>query len=135
MARLKATTYAELDRLLSKSDSCKIGHNTVARRDQRAISIDLHGHTIVTLYSHGEFIITLAGYPTVTTRERINQFLPDGIRVFQKNHQQFIGGGSYETTWEISAFGSYGLIHSMTPWDGKSWLLTSESSVYGCPLS
>jgi len=48
---------------------------------------------------NGELKITLAGWPTVTTRERLNGVLElAGIkyRLYQKNHEQYYGPMSWE---------------------------------------
>lgn len=76
MAKLKGTTYAELDNILGDYYSVKIGNNTKAVRSGKyTIDIKLHGHHIVTLFSEGTLRFTLAGWPTVTTRDRVNQFI------------------------------------------------------------
>lgn len=90
MARLAATTYRECVEFLGDRESRKIGNNTVIRMNQGDVFVELHGHPIVLLTDTHEVLIRFAGYPTVTTRERINQFLPSGVRVHQHKHQQFI---------------------------------------------
>ena len=90
MAKLAATTYSGLDRFLGERDSRTIGHNTVAERTGTTIFIRLHGSVIVALCDNGDVMFSLAGWPTVTTRERINQFLPGGNHVHQSNHVQYV---------------------------------------------
>jgi hypothetical protein len=101
MAKLAATTYDGLIRFVGYRNSRTIGNNTTAYVDDDGdITIRLHGHPIVLMYATGEILIALAEYPTVTTRERINQFLPAGHRVYQRNHQQFLDGRPIDSsTW------------------------------------
>lgn len=92
MAKLLATTYEGLNDLLPPTEGARktIGNNTVAQRDGLAINIYLHGSLIVILT---EFSIdySLAGWPTVTTRERVSQFLRHyGFGVGQRNGQQVL---------------------------------------------
>ena len=54
----------------------------------------LHGNLIAERRSNGEVHVTLAGWGTPTTRERLNglEQLLNGTRSFhQKNHRQFYG--------------------------------------------
>ena len=92
MAKLLATTYEGLNDLLPPTESARktIGNNTVAQRDGLAINVYLHGSLIVTLT---ELYIdySLAGWPTVTTRDRVSQFLRHyGYGVGQRNGQQVL---------------------------------------------
>ena len=56
--------------------------------------LHLHGNMIADYWYGKGLYITLAGWPTVTTRERINGLLtelgrPEGI--WQRNHEQYYG--------------------------------------------
>lgn len=55
----------------------------------------LHGNLIVQKFGSG-LMFTLAGWGSVTTRSRINAFLPSGIRVGQKNYEQVLRVGDTE---------------------------------------
>ena len=53
----------------------------------------LHGNEIAYMHD-GELLVTLAGWPTPTTRERLNgllQTLGFNETFFQQNHSQFFG--------------------------------------------
>lgn len=80
---MKATTKIALEELLGSNDSIKIGNNTIVRKYKDYLEILLHDHAIVIL-DDVSVRFNLQGWPTVTTRERINQFLPAEYRVFQK---------------------------------------------------
>ena len=91
MAKLLGTTYTELSELTKRTSSRKIGNNTTVRNlgMNNELVIELHGNQIVQLDKNGDMYFSMAGHDTVTTRERINQFLPLEHRVFQKDWQQF----------------------------------------------
>ena len=119
MARLKATTWGGLNTILGTrpNDRIVIGNNTTAEYvesempNQRDILIRLHGHAIVRLEpddgqrdGSGPVNFTMAGYGTVTTRDRINQFIWNDFygrnQVFQRDFVQFLNGEPIDTyTW------------------------------------
>lgn len=90
MAKLAATTFAGLDRHLGKREARTIGNNTTAERiAPDTIVVRLHGHRIVQITEHA-VSVSNAGYGTVTTRDRINQFLPMSVRAVQRDWSQFL---------------------------------------------
>lgn len=94
MAQLKATTFSELTNLFQAGFNGKLGHNTFCREAGDAFIVTLHQSDIVKVFrDHVEF--TLAGFNTVTTRERINQFLPRGVGVSTRKGQALL------TMWDV----------------------------------
>lgn len=89
MAVMKATTKIALEELLGSKYSIKIGNNTTVRRCEGYLEISLHDHPIIIL-DDVSVRFNLQGWPTVTTRERINQFLPSDYRVYQKDNVQMM---------------------------------------------
>lgn len=63
------------------------GGNTTVTTSGKSTLLILHGHTIAKKSPRGTFF-SLCGYPTVTTRERLNAV---GINVYQKDHEQYYG--------------------------------------------
>lgn len=139
MAKLEYTTWEELNRNLNQGVPRKIGHNTEACMDANGrIDILLHGHRIVAL-ERRRIEFSMCGYPTTTTRERINQFLaPFGGRIFQREGVQILELQNLpEHTlyvfqadslnvlipdtpmWTIDPYGSY-IISEIPPWKIKS---------------
>ena len=61
---------------LARRDSRKIANNTYLTRETEpaAAVIRLHGHPVVTAYPTGAVTIDQCGWPTLTTRDRINAF-------------------------------------------------------------
>ena len=78
-----------------RNGSFKIMHNTIASIDgANNVSITLHNTDIYRInWSHsGSSTITLdsGGYQTVTTKDRMNRFLPLGYRVYQKDFDWYL---------------------------------------------
>ena len=99
MAKLTATTWDDLNKVVRQEESWKkIGHNTHARFDPTlsCYVIRLHSSEIVQIRNVRErpdnpIAFTLAGYNTVTTRERVNQFLrPLGYSVFTRKYVPYM---------------------------------------------
>ena len=86
-------------------DNTTVLHNGITR-------MYLHGNCIAQ-YNPGEIPeqreikITLAGWPTPTTRERLNGVLESlhlNLRIYQRNHAQFIGSTINDYERELNAF-------------------------------
>ena len=75
------------------------GNTTVTVNSEGYISMYLHGNLIAKRgMCDTDIEVSLAGWPTVTTRERINGLLTtmgSPCIVFQKNHQQYFGNANY----------------------------------------
>jgi len=91
MAKLKAVpkSYAEAAEYLAGRDSVKLGNNTwLVYMDDHAnpelsqIGVRLHNTYIVRFYQDGRVSLHTGGYRTVTTKDRINQFIKG--RVYQQ---------------------------------------------------
>lgn len=72
-------TYDDVDQQLGKRDSRKLRNNTYLKRKANCIAIEYHGSAIVAWYPNGETNFSVWGFNTVTTRERINTYLPYGV--------------------------------------------------------
>lgn len=103
MAKLAATNFHDLAQFIEPGTVRRLGHNTVVYRTEaptpddpwNGYYITLHGYPIFDMHqnvltgkSFWEF--TLAGWSTVTTRDRINQLLPAGYRVVQRDWVQYL---------------------------------------------
>lgn len=76
-------TFLDLTTRLGTRDSLKIGNNTYAERlGSNVIGIRLHGTHVVTLSPH-RIVLNSGGWHTVTTKDRLNTFLPFGWGVVQ----------------------------------------------------
>jgi len=65
--------------------------------DKPMTELILHGH-VIARRRNDQLFVTQAGWPTVTTKSRLNALLDElnsGTRFFQKNHEQYLGGNSW----------------------------------------
>lgn len=54
--------------------------------------IKLHGNVIMTIYRY-HIELSSGGWKTLTTKERLNRYLPNGFRLYQKNWEWYIEHG------------------------------------------
>lgn len=113
MAKLKATpkSYAEALRVLGDKQSVRLGNNTyleaIAERvysegripeERITIAVRLHSTHIVRFYEDGRVTLHTGGWQTVTTKDRLNEFITS--RIYQKNHNWYVVGhdasGAYD---------------------------------------
>lgn len=103
------TTYADLDAKLTGrcSQSRKIANNTYAERRGDDIAIRLHATDVVTLHRDGTMTLNTGGWYTVTTKERINRYLPGGVHLSSIKGRWFITYSGYgyhddDFTWHYT---------------------------------
>jgi hypothetical protein len=108
MAKLKATpkSFAEAATMLGNRDSIRLGNNThlirlISTRGRLAYAVRFHATNIVVFHDNGEVTLHTCGYRTVTTKERINQF----IRPLGRIHQD-------AGTWYYSALYPDGAVYA-----------------------
>lgn len=81
----QSETYEDLNEFLGNKSEKKIGNNTVLRRLSNGdIAVRLWYTDIVVINKLDNKKIYSGGWETRTTADRINQFLPDGVRVFSQ---------------------------------------------------
>lgn len=94
-ARIKS--YESAAAYLGPKQDRPLGHNTrIARRDDGAIQILYHGSSIVRFFPQeltNPPAVTLSscGWKTSTTKERINDCLPEGFRLWQQRGIWYLG--------------------------------------------
>lgn len=76
------TNYTEAAELLGSKDSRKIAHNTYLERlDADTIGVRLHSTYVVRFNADGTTRLDSGGWLTVTTKERMNRYLPAGYSI------------------------------------------------------
>lgn len=77
--------YNELDAQLQgrNRNGRKIANNTYAERRGEAIAIRLHSTDILTFNPDGSTVVNSGGWRTVTTKARLNDYLPNGYGISQ----------------------------------------------------
>ena len=103
MAKLKATpkNYAEALIVLAGRESVRLGNNTYLERDSvECIVVRLHQTDIVNFFADGRVTLHTGGYRTVTTKERMNQFITG--KIYQKAGAWFYAycGSDGMVCWE-----------------------------------
>lgn len=128
--------YREADSLLQGrcKQSRKIANNTYLRRDDwyhggdNSIAVRLHRTDIITFYPNEKIEVGTGGWDTVTTRDRINRYLPspwhvrgERGRTVLSNHQgrEVNGEWVYTGTVEVLLDHSATIDPSGTVTDGK----------------
>ena len=91
-ATLTATAYDDLDRKLGARDRIKLGNNTWALRRDDGIGVRYHWTIVVTFRPDGAMVLHSGGYRTMTTKDRIDQFLyaNRGLRLCQERGEWWI---------------------------------------------
>ena len=93
MAQAKADIqcYEQAETFLANRDARKVAANTdIVRRDSETIAVRLYATDIVTFHSDGRVTFDTGGYDTTTTRQRMNQFSPDWLRVYSKEFENYV---------------------------------------------
>ena len=88
--------FKSADRFLGSREERTLANNTVIyRTDDDNIGVRLHRTTIVRYFSDGRIMLDSGGWRTVTTKQRINQLLPAGIRLSQHKREWTINGEEF----------------------------------------
>lgn len=91
--------YKQLEHYLSKGrnkDDRPIANNTrVIRRSPTTIAIKLHNTDVLTFFENDSIQLNTDGWKTVTTKDRINRFLPDGMYVYSERSVWYFRLGNW----------------------------------------
>lgn len=90
--------YVGVFKKTGKSRARKIANNTLEVLDDNGDveAIRLHDTNILT-YDVDHVTLNSGGWQTVTTKARLNQYLPDGVRIEQKDFEWFVIDGRDNT--------------------------------------
>lgn len=78
------------------AESRKIQNNTyLIRKDHDTIAVKLHHTDVVTLKSNGNVILDSGGWRTVTTKQRMNEYIPQGFRIWSDKGVWYLGSGQW----------------------------------------
>lgn len=93
-------------------------HTYAERRDNGAIAVKFWDTDILTFKSDGSCVATSGGFRTVTTKDRLNRFLPTGAAIFQRKGIWFWSAkdqiGAFTDGDSISADGTITMQHPGT---------------------
>ena len=91
----------------NKNNSLKIMHNTKATRYGNTVEIRIHStdiyriekrHDVGNEFAHSVITLDSGGYRTVTTKDRINRFLPSEYRLIQRDWHWYLQHKEYPFT-------------------------------------
>lgn len=95
MSTTTPTSYGEAASILGSRDGLKIANNTYLDRLEvdgcGSIGIRLHSTYVVRFFQQGTTLLDSGGWQTLTTKKRINRYLPAGVSLAQK-------GGEWHVT-------------------------------------
>jgi len=93
---MQAVDYHSCVELLKDRQNRIIGNNTRINMDKEGkVVVHYFGNEIVKIEKNGDVWITLAGYPTISTKTRINQFIGNRT-VYTKNKVTYLDGMKME---------------------------------------
>jgi hypothetical protein len=72
-------------------DSLDLGHDV--------ITVKYHGNPVVNMFPDGTNTYSSCGWKTITTKERINWFLPDGFQLWQEKSVWYISNRQEGKRW------------------------------------
>ena len=99
------TTKSEAFNGEAPQSSRKINNNTFSYNDGSSQKvIRLHNTDIMHFQDNGSIMLDSGGWRTVTTKARMNEYLPSYYQVYQKNY-----------TWYVSSIPSMSLVHRIFP--------------------
>jgi len=99
MARMKAnpTTFEEAEEFLGNRDQRIIGHNTWVEDHWLTggfIGVRYH-NTIIVKWEKDNVSYFSGGWKTSTTKQRLNEFMLPGLRLYQKDFDWFLQEGQF----------------------------------------
>jgi hypothetical protein len=90
-------TYESAKEMLKGRDSKKLCNNTYLKDHQDHISVILHETKIIRFLEDGRIILGSGGWRTVTTKDRMNKYLPDPWHIWQERSIWYVVAGYHGT--------------------------------------
>jgi len=91
-------SYAEARDLMPADGARTVDRNTlIVEMPDGSIGLKFHRTVILTYNVDGTMTVDSGGYRTSTTKERMNQALPDGFRIFAKRGTWYVDAPNGET--------------------------------------
>ena len=107
-------TYKEANEKLvgRNKESKKIDNNTYLQRRGEDIAVKLHKTDIITFKADGDIVLNTEGWITVTTKDRLNKFLPTGYFISQNNKIWYLNKDNSLKGFETFAYADGITIHN-----------------------
>ena len=95
--------YQEAVTLIKNRNSKKLANNTYLLKDGENFVIRLHETNIVTITPKNHYILNNGGWQTVTTKDRMNRYLP--CNIYQEKGLWYLSGSLYYNNMELNRNG------------------------------
>ena len=82
--------YEEATKILNSRGSKKVGNNTYLKKRGEYIAVMLHETDVVTFKPDGSIVLDSGGWKTRTTKDRINNYLPDYFYLYQEKSEWYL---------------------------------------------
>ena len=96
--------YQEAVTLIKNRNSKKLANNTYLLKDGENFVIRLHETNIVTITPKNHYILNNGGWQTVTTKDRMNRYLP--CNIYQEKGLWYLSGSLYYNNMELNRNGN-----------------------------
>lgn len=84
-------TFESLNEQLGDRARRKVANNTfLNRRYDDSIAVTLHRTDVVTAFADGRIVLKSGGWRTLTTKDRINMFLPSLCHLTQRKNEWWL---------------------------------------------
>ena len=91
--------FFHFQRITNGRDSRKIGNNTYAIKvADDCYAIKLHNTHVVTAYLDGRIVLDNGGWYSATTKNRMHEYLPNGVGVRQAKGDWFVTVDQWQST-------------------------------------
>jgi hypothetical protein len=87
---LYVSSYGDAQRFLRGKKQRKLANNTFVRDEGGTITVVLHSTPVVEYFPTGLIVLRSGGHRTTTTKQRINQLLPAGWSLYQKDYGWYL---------------------------------------------
>lgn len=88
-----------IEGILGSRDEKKIRYKTWAVREGSSVGIRHHNTTVILYDEDGTITMDCAGWRSHTTKERLNNWLPPGWGIYQKNHVWYLHNNQGPNKW------------------------------------
>ena len=95
-----ATYRSLMEALKTRQTKKLLNHTYAVRRDLGKIAVRLHNTDVLTFHPNGDVQINSGGWRTVTTKSRLNRYLPSPLRVSAKKFVWYLFDGKKEIEFE-----------------------------------
>jgi hypothetical protein len=87
---MEPTSWQECDTIWNETRKRKLANNTYLEKLETGYGIKLHDTVVVVFSREGLIVLNSGGWLTVTTKERMNRYLPPPWSIYQKDRVWYV---------------------------------------------